>query len=120
MSDITQKTEWKVGEVVAYYGPYSRCAEKTVTIEKIYKTGHLVVNGRRFKAWSDTAHETGKSWSKSHIAKLTPDRIAQVAKTQKKRRMMKVSDWLVKADPDRVPDEHLDALYRLTKTEPTP
>lgn len=60
-------SNWEVGEIVAWFGPYDRDPVAEAPIEKIYKTGHLVVKGRRFRPWGDdTALETEFTYLTNH------------------------------------------------------
>lgn len=90
MSDVV----WEIGERVAYYSPHAREPDGIVAIENIYKTGHLVANGRRFRSFGDTAHETGDGYSKALIRKLTPEVEAEAKRGAKRRRIASVIRWL--------------------------
>lgn len=103
--------DWKVGDDVAFYSPYARAPEAKVKIEKVYKTGHVVVRGRRFRVWGDTAHETGDGYSKAHIKKWTDAADADIRRHGKSIRARNVARWLERANVDAVPDEALRLMH---------
>lgn len=101
-------SEWSVGEKVALYGPHSRKPDRIATIEKIYKTGHVVVGGRRFKPFgSGYASETGDGYARSSIRKCDA---ATVAEVTKRNAVASVAKWLSGADINSVPDDALAAM----------
>lgn len=111
---------WPVGTEVAWYGPYDREPSGTATVEKVYKTGHIIVRGRRFRlSGYNRAHETGDGYSKASLKLMTPDLSAAVQRAKKRRTMKKVGAWLENCDPDLVADDALAALVAAMESSTT-
>lgn len=102
---------WPVGTEVAWYGPYDRSAVGTAVVEKIYKTGHLIIRGRRFRMFSaESAHETGDGYSKASVRRLTDRTRAEIAAHKKQKLAKEVAAWLERAASQDIPDDLLQAL----------
>lgn len=109
---------WKVGDKVAVFGPYDREPRKTARIEKVHKTGHIVVDGRRYRPGVNRAHETGReSWRSGYVEKLTAENIALVIRARRHQRIAGLAAWLARADKDSLPDSLLDALDAARKAQ---
>lgn len=113
---------WQVGTKVAWYGPRDQTATGVAEVEKVYKTGHVIVRGRRFRVWgSGVAYETGdRYYSKASIKLLTPATQAEIQKHRKTQTARKVGEWLQKCDADRLPDDAMAALVAAMKSETEP
>lgn len=112
----TEIEPWPVGTKVAWYGPYDRTPVGVAEVEKVYKTGHLIVRGRRFRMLgNDQAHETGDGYSKASVRLLTPDREKELAKHRKSQTARRVGEWLQKCDADLLPDDAMSALVAVMK-----
>ncbi len=109
---------WPVGTKVAWYGPYDRQASSVAEVEKVYKTGHIVVRGRRFRLWGDgSAHETGDGYSKASVCLLTPEREVEIAKSRKAATAKQLAAWLERCDVDSLPDDALAALVAVMRED---
>ena len=116
MSTNGQEMTWEVGERVAYYSPHAREPDGILAIQKVYKTGHIVVNGLRFRTYNNTAHKTGDGYSKAVVKKLTPEIEVAAKRGAKRRRIADAVRWLeLVADPNDVPDEALKMLAEAKK-----
>lgn len=104
--------DFAVGEKVAWFGPYAREPDGVAVVEKIYKSGHIVVSGRRFRPNGNSAIETGDGYTKASIYKITEEMEARLKRSRKRKAMKKVADWLLAASADDVPDEALYVLHR--------
>jgi hypothetical protein len=109
--------EWKVGDKVAYYHGYSRAPSSVATVEKIYKSGHLIIRGNRFAPYGDGyANQTGGGYSRASVRLLTPELKEQIRKHRKVQRIRAIGDWMTKCkDADAVPDMLLLEWTALTK-----
>lgn len=107
---------WPIGTKVAWFGPYDRQPTGTAAVEKVYKTGHMIVRGRRFRAWSENAAgETGEGYAKASIRKMTPELKDAVSRSKKKAMMRRVGEWLRTADPDTISDDAMASLVAAMK-----
>lgn len=114
--------QWEIGERVVMYRGFSREPSGPFPIEKIYKTGHFVVNGIRFRPSSNScAHETGSGYSRAMVRKLTPDLEHRIARLRKRDAVLSVAKWAVDLSPDdlrkidRLPDDALSDLLKAVK-----
>lgn len=114
-------TPWPIGAKVAWYGPHDSTAIGVAKVEKVYKTGHVVVRGRRFRLWGeDRALETGDGYSKASLRLLTPDTHMEIKKNQKTKMARKIGEWLQRCDADALPEDAMTALAALMKSETDP
>ncbi len=106
---------WHIGQKVYVYGANSREPSSIATIEKIYKTGHLIVNGRRYRPSSyGTAYQTGDGYSRGYIKAVTPEREAQYKEVMKMRRIRMIGDWMTRhAKAEHISDDMLQALIEI-------
>lgn len=115
MSDVTP---WPVGTKVAWFNPYDRVPSATAEVEKVYKTGHLIIQGRRFRQWNnDSAHETGEGYSKCSVRLWTPELEADVLKAKKTKMIRKLGEWLQSCNIDKLPEDAVAALIKVMKAE---
>lgn len=112
---------WEVGDVVIIYSGSGHPIART-RIAKIYKTGHLIAGGTRFRPRGDVAHETGDGYTKKLLKRASPERVAEFEKYRKFRRVCRVGVWLSGLEldgSDRIPDallERLEALREAIET----
>lgn len=104
-----EQVVWEVGEEVAYEGPYAKGPTSVQKIEKIYKTGHILVRGIRYRPRGTSAIQTGDGYSKSIIRKLTPEARATIAKHKRLVTVIEFGNWLC-SNADKISDELLSAL----------
>lgn len=111
--------DFVVGQKVAVFGPYDCEPCRVARVDKIHKTGHVVVESRRYRPFGDgCAFETGEG-SRYSIRVLTPEVEAAANRAAKRRRMKEIAAWLEKAEPDHVPDDVLRAMIAACKASKT-
>lgn len=108
---------FEVGQRVAVYDAFSEDPSGVAVVDKIYKTGHVIVNGIKYRpATNGWAHETGTGYARGHIRALTPDVELAVRHALKVRRLRRLADWLRGANPDDVPNDIVGALTEACNT----
>ena len=105
------KEPWPVGTEVAWYGPHDRMATEIARVEKVYKTGHMVIRGRRFRPFGpNSAYATGNGYAQAAVRLLTDANRAEIASSSKKRLAHDVANWLNRAAVADIPDTALNEL----------
>jgi len=107
---------WPVGTKVAWYDHYDTTAVRVATVEKVHKTGHMVIEGRRFRlSGDDCAREAGDGWSKASVRLLDDERKTEITNAKKLRAARRVGAWLSKATLSEIPEDALKSMFAAMK-----
>lgn len=109
--------KWAIGDEVVIYRSFSGDPSGPHIVEKIHKNGNLVVNGMKFKPFcNDFASQTGNSYSRASIRRISEDIRAHLSFIDKRDRIRRIASWVDRLSHDEMnkmrelPDDAIEAL----------